>query len=124
MSDLLERIYRLMSKQDIKPTQLAKQLGMSTSSFTDWGKGKGSPSLKAVMQFADFFDVSLDYLVYGEDHQISNILEFSNPEDAALLESFHKLSPDLKAKAMGYIEGMVAAMPQSASEEDVAKLSS
>ena len=69
MSDLLERVYRLMSKHDIKPTQLAKQLGMSTSTFTDWSKGKGSPSLKAVMQFAEYFDVSLDYLVYGKEHQ-------------------------------------------------------
>ena len=93
MSDLLERVYRLMNKHDIKPTQLAKQLGMSTSTFTDWSKGKGSPSLKAVMQFAEYFDVSLDYLVYGKEHQNQNI------------------------------EGMLAAMPSSASTEDAAKLS-
>lgn len=123
MSDLLKRVYRLMDQHDIKPTQLAKQLGLSTSTFTDWSKGKGSPSLKAVMQFAEYFDVSLDYLVYGKEHQTQNIVEISNPEDDALLESFHKLSPELRLKAAGYIEGMVAAMPSSASTEDTAKLS-
>ena len=69
MSDLLKRVYDLMEKAEIKPTQLSKELGMSTSTFSDWAKGKGSPSLKAVMQFAEYFDVSLDYLVYGKDMQ-------------------------------------------------------
>lgn len=75
------------------------------------------------MQFAEYFDVSLDYLVYGEEHQNQNILEISNPEDDALLEAFHKLSPELRLKATGYIEGMLAAMSSPASEEDTAKLS-
>lgn len=124
MSDLLKRVYQLMDKQDIKPTQLAKQLGMSTSTFTDWKNSKGSPSLKAVMQFAEYFDVSLDYLVYGKEHQTQNVLEISSPEDDALLDSFHKLTPELRLKAAGYIEGMVAAMPSTAFTEDAAKLSS
>ncbi len=128
MSDLLERVYKLMEKQDIKPTQLAKQLGMSNSTFTDWNKGKGSPSLKAATQFAEYFDVSLDYLVHGKEHQSQhqpqNILEFSSPEDDALLEAFHRLSPELRAKAVGYIEGMAAAMPPVASTmEDIARSS-
>ena len=54
MSDLLKRVYALMEKAEIKPTQLAKELGMSTSTFSDWAKGKGSPSLKAVMQFSEY----------------------------------------------------------------------
>ena len=66
MTDLLKRIYKLMDRENIKPTQLAKVLNMSTSTFTDWSKGKGSPSLKAVMQFSEYFDVSIDYLVYGK----------------------------------------------------------
>ena len=124
MSDILERVYDFMEKQDIKPTQLVKQLGMSTSTFTDWNKGKGSPSLKAVMQFAEYFNVSLDYLVYGREHQHQNMLEFSNPEDDALLEAFHKLSPELRAKAVGYIEGMAAAMPSAVSTmKDIARSS-
>ena len=60
---------------------------------------KGSPSLKAVMQFAEYFNVSLDYLVYGKENQNQNIVEISNPEDDALLESFHRLSPELRLKA-------------------------
>lgn len=123
MSDLLDRIHWLIRKNGLKPTQLAKMLGMSTSTFTDWNNGKGSPSLKAVMQFAEYFDVSLDYLVYGKEKSEQKIMEFSNPEDEALLDAFHKLTPELRMKASGYIEGMAATMSAPASEEDGVKLS-
>lgn len=118
MSDLLVRVYELMEKAEIKPTQLAKALGMSTSTFSDWSKGKGSPSLKAVIQFAEYFDVSIDYLVYGKEHTSSSpqMLEFSNSEDEELLKKFHLLPPDLRHKAVGYIEGMISAMPKPTSE--------
>lgn len=122
MTDLLKRVYQLMNKQDIKPTQLTKQLGMSTSTFTDWGKGKGSPSLKAVMQFAEYFDVSMDYLVYGKEPTAS-ILEISNPEDKDLLNKFHQLPADLRQKTIGYIEGMISAIPKQATEEEQQRLS-
>lgn len=124
MSELLDRIDMLRERKGIKRTPLALQLGLPSSSFTDWGNGKGSPSLKAVMLFAEYFDVSLDYLVYGREHQNGNVLEFSNPEDDALLEAFHRLPPDLRMKAVGYIEGMLSATQPSASAEDAAKLSS
>ena len=118
MSDLLKRVYALMEKAEIKPTQLAKELGMSTSTFSDWAKGKGSPSLKAVMQFSEYFDVSMDYLVYGKSPETASasILEFSSSEDVDLLRKFHLLPPELRQKAVGYIEGMVSAMPKPSSE--------
>lgn len=118
MSDLLKRVYALMEKAEIKPTQLAKELGMSTSTFSDWAKGKGSPSLKAVMQFSEYFDVSMDYLVYGKSPETASasILEFSSSEDVDLLRKFHLLPPELRQKAVGYIEGMVSAMPKPSFE--------
>ncbi len=123
ISDLLKRVYKLMERENIKPTQLAKTLNMSTSTFTDWGKGKGSPSLKAVMQFAKYFDVSIDYLVYGKEYTSIRKLDFSNPEDEDLLDKFHQLPSDLRQKAIGYIEGMISAMPRQSSKEHQQKLS-
>lgn len=86
MSDTISRLYELMEKKGIKATPLSKELGIPSSSFPDWKKGKASPSLKALMQFSEYFDVSLDYLVYGKEH--SSVLEFSsiNKEDKELLE--------------------------------------
>ena len=121
MTDLLKRIYKLMDRENIKPTQLAKVLNMSTSTFTDWSKGKGSPSLKAVMQFSEYFDVSIDYLVYGKE-QDASALEISSPEDKDLLNKFHQLPAERRQKAIGYIEGMVSALPKQTAKEDQQRL--
>lgn len=123
MSDLLKRVYQLMARENIKPTQLAKALNMSTSTFTDWSKGKGSPSLKAVMQFAEYFGVSIDYLVYGKEHTSPLILELSSPEDNELLDKFHQLPENLRHKTMGYIEGMLSAIPKQTDREKQQRLS-
>ena len=121
MTDLLKRIYKLMDRENIKPTQLAKVLNMSTSTFTDWSKGKGSPSLKAVMQFSEYFDVSIDYLVYGKE-QAAAVLEISNPEDKDLLDKFHQLPADLRLKTIGSIEGMISALPKQTTKEEQQRL--
>lgn len=120
MNDMLSRIYKLIEQDDIKPTQLAVQLGLSNSAFSDWKKGKASPSLKALQCFADYFDVSLDYLVYGKEKSSPIRIEnrnTMNQEDTDLLNAYHQLTPELRLKALGYIEGMAATMSAAASTD-------
>lgn len=113
MSALLDRVKGLMDQSGIKAKQLTAELGISNSSFTDWGKGKGSPSLDTVTKIADYFNVSIDYLVRGGEHIENKQLDFSNPIDKELLDKFHSLTPDLREKLLGYIDGMLAAMPKT-----------
>lgn len=112
MSALLDRMKDIMAKEGIKPKQVAAELGISNSSFTDWNKGKGSPSVNALTKFADYFHVSLDYLVRGEEFSNPQTLDFSNLKDRELLEKFHKLTPELQLKLLGYIDGMLTAIPR------------
>ena len=58
MSTLLDRIKELMNDRQINARQLTSELGISSSSLTDWNKGKSSPSLDAVIKISDYFDVS------------------------------------------------------------------
>lgn len=113
MSALLDRVKELMDQSGIKAKQLTAELGISNSSFTDWGKGKGSPSLDTVTKIADYFHVSIDYLVRGGEYPEHKQLDFSNPMDRELLDKFHSLTPDLREKLLGYIDGMLAVMPKT-----------
>ena len=108
MSTLLERMKRIMENENIKPRQLTAELGISNSSFTDWGKGKGSPSVAVLTKFATYFHVSLDYLVFGKE-QALNPLDTSSSKDKELITKFHSLSPECQTQLMCYIDGMMAA---------------
>lgn len=126
MSTLLDRIKELMNDRQINARQLTSELGISSSSLTDWNKGKSSPSLDAVIKISDYFDVSIDYLVHGKntptirelDSSVHN-LDFSNHLDIDLLKKFHQLTPDLQEKLLAYADGMLAAMSrqQTSSEK-------
>lgn len=113
MSALLDRVKELIAQSNMTAKQLTVELGISNSSFTDWGKGKGSPSLDTVTKIADYFHVSIDYLVRGEEFSEPKRLDFSNPMDKELLDKFHSLTPELREKLLGYVDGMLAAMPKT-----------
>ena len=86
---MVDRLVALMDERNLKPAQITRELGISGSSFTDWKKGKGSPSLDVVVKFADYFNVSLDYIVRGvdfKDPNVDNSLEISNAREQKCLK--------------------------------------
>lgn len=112
MNQLLERIYDLLDKHEIKPTQIANELGLSNSAFSDWKKGKGKPSLDAVVKFSEYFGVSMDYLVKGENYtQNHSVLEFSSKDEEELMVIYKTLPSEAKEKLLLFAKGMEAALP-------------
>lgn len=117
---IVDRLTALMEERNLKPAQITRELGISGSSFTDWKKGKGSPSLEIVVKFADYFNVSLDYIVRGEDFKqpgSSDSLEYSNAKERTCLKKFRKLTPELQERLLIYADGMIAAMTYDDDEE-------
>ena len=61
MSTILERLIMLQEQSGMNQKQLQKELGLSNSAFSDWKKGKGRPSVEALVRFSEFFGVSMDW---------------------------------------------------------------
>jgi len=116
VSTMLDRMRSIMAKNGVKASQVTTRLGISNSSFTDWGKGKGTPSVLVVAKFAELFDESLDYIITGKEYS-SKKLEFSSKNEMELLEKYKQLNQECKIKLFGYIDGMLATMPKVENEE-------
>lgn len=58
-------LIELCNKKNMKPNQVGKQLGISSASFTKWKNGS-TPTVDALMKLSEYFNVSIDYLVYGQ----------------------------------------------------------
>ena len=56
----------LCRSRRIAPSALTRKLGMSSSAPGRWKTGS-LPDLETAQKLADFFGVSIDYLVYGEE---------------------------------------------------------
>jgi len=68
MLKLNERIKELREKNNKTQKQLADFLGIQVVSFQRFEYGMRCPSLDNLIKIADYFDVSLDYLVGRSDN--------------------------------------------------------
>lgn len=64
-----ERLKELRKEAHLTQVELAKQLGIGQSSYADWERGKKNPTQENLMKIAQFFDISLDYLVGNIDEK-------------------------------------------------------
>lgn len=60
---IAQRIKDLMKSEKLTQMQLARALGVGQSSISDWINAKSEPSIENLWKLADFFDVSVDYLI-------------------------------------------------------------
>ncbi len=61
--DFGERLYRLRIERGVYQKQLAAYLHVSVGTISNYENGVHSPDLKALRRIADFFHVSVDYLL-------------------------------------------------------------
>ena len=64
---LPETLYYLLTKNKMSQNKLANLMDTGQKSVSDWLRFRSIPSLFSLMALAAIFDVSLDYLVYGEE---------------------------------------------------------
>ena len=65
-------INHLRTKKGITQQQLGEQLNYSDKTISKWERGESLPDIVVLKNLADFFQVSLDYLV-EETHKIKGI---------------------------------------------------
>ena len=68
MAKLNERLIELKEQKSILQKDIAEQVGVSLRSYQRYEYGDRQPTADILIALADFFDVSLDYLVGRTDN--------------------------------------------------------
>ena len=58
---------KLRDLKGVKDADVVRATGITKSTFSDWKSGRSEPKKEKLQKIADFFDVSLDYLMTGEE---------------------------------------------------------
>lgn len=69
MADFPARLRELRKKHGISQRELANAIGMSTVGIQNYELQTRKPSAETIVLIADYFDVSLDYLMGRSDDQ-------------------------------------------------------
>ena len=103
---MIERILELMRDKGITQRQLADAIKVSTGNISDWKAGKAKPSIEVLSRIAEYFGVSIDYLVKRTDvKNTADLIDLYNigvmrwindrafkPDEAAILkDNFYEL---------------------------------
>ena len=87
--NLFERIEKLSKEIGLTQTDLAKKINISQSTIASWKTRNSLPPIKTLCIIADYFDISLDYLVRGHNFHNKNEHNIKN-EIFSEIEVFKK----------------------------------
>lgn len=94
-----DNFIRLCELRGEKPSPVAQKLGCTTSNVALWKKGS-TPRPAVLQKFADYFDVPVQELLFGDKKEpASTVRDDRSEKDAILLEWFHSL-PEEKRQAI------------------------
>lgn len=109
-SQMINRILQLINNDPKSKSQILRELHLSTSTLTDWERGKGNPSSSAIIKLAQYFNVSTDYLLLGKDtFSIEDTMETpSNSGLSQWFQYFYQLSEQERNLCIAFIRGVLA----------------
>lgn len=67
MSEISDRIEGLLKERGLRRVDIVNGTGLPESTVRSWSNSNKSPSAVTLQKVAEFFHVSLEYLITGED---------------------------------------------------------
>ncbi len=92
---LAAQMKKLRTQKGLTQQQLADYLHVSKGTVGMWETGRREPDIAVLSQLADFYQVSVDYLIGRE--KISNTQQIMIAETIRQLESLNELKERLQA---------------------------
>ncbi|HIY60383.1 MAG TPA: helix-turn-helix domain-containing protein [Candidatus Eisenbergiella pullistercoris] len=88
-----ERLKQLIDENGITQRQLSRELNMAPTTLSGYANGYREPDFFTLTQFADYFQVSVDYLIGYSEHPYRTRASRDLAAER-LLYYYEKLSPD------------------------------
>ena len=102
-----ERFYSLCQSIGKKPNPVGAELGVSSGAITNWKNGTIPPA-ETLLSIADYFNVSVDYLLGKSEEQKNEPPLSLTKEEATLLELYRALNEPGQQKLLDYSHDLVS----------------
>lgn len=86
---MYEIFAQLLEQRKLKAADVCKGTGLPSSLFSEWKRGKSTPKADKMKKIADYFNVSVEYLMTGEKKEDSAGY-YLNEETARLAQEMYE----------------------------------
>lgn len=110
---------KIRDLRGFKDSDVAKGTGITKSTFSDWKSGRSNPKREKLLKIASFLNVSVDYLMTGEEKEI-NETYYQNDNTQPLpriLEYYNQLNDLGKSEATKRVEELTYFPNYTSSDE-------
>lgn len=114
------KLKELRKNKGLSQRELAHILQVAPNTLSQWENGTRNPDPETLKQLADFFSVTIDYLLNRDisklkldekkipDAQAPGKNDMFSDEEYLLISNYRKLDSEDKAEVKGYINGKLA----------------
>ena len=67
MIDTTQRLLLFLQQTGVSAHKIEQECGLANASIQAWKSGKANPSQKSLQKIANYFKVSIDFLLFGND---------------------------------------------------------
>ena len=92
----------LRAETSLSQKDIAEELSVSRSVVSDWEQGRTEPSIQSLINIADYYAVSVDYLIGRDCPREYNLTSLQKE----LLTDFNFLDRDKQNKVIGFCKAL------------------
>jgi len=107
-----ERILKVLKDRNMTQIEFAKQVGIATSTISEWKKKKTNPAVDKIMNICNVLQITPEQLLTGKGIEDEEEIAAASPEsrftpyDIQLIEDFHGLKEEQQKRLVAYMEAL------------------
>lgn len=115
---MYEIFLKLLEEKGVSAYKVGKATGIAGSTFTDWKTGRSAPKQDKLQKIADYFGVSLEYLMTGKEPGIEKysddmadlFIEISRSNDVNRIKRLLPYYMDLNEREKDSVDSIVESL--------------
>lgn len=92
---------KLRDERKVKDADVVKETGITKSTFSDWKNGRSKPKQEKLQKIADYFGVTVDYLMTGKEEPKEKAPELTAKDERDIAKDLNRIMEKLSSGEAG-----------------------
>jgi len=95
---MYEVFEQLLQKHGVTSYKVAKEAGVTQTALSNWKAGRSTPTTKTLQKIADYFGVTVDYLISGKNDssEESGETELTTRDERDIAKDLDRIMSEIK----------------------------